>query len=148
MAPPCQSQWVLCDLSMNHLMTPMDSIVRVSYSHLVPFRYFNALLSFPQSSSSGSLTLVVKKYTAVWMSLLARELRNSNWAVVWWNAIAFYSGRYFASLASLTLNRWSTTGVAAFPVINYGNSSMMLSRYWNIDTYRLPLSMNLKYIPR
>ena len=38
----------------------------------------NALLSFPQSSSSGFLTLVVKKDTAVCMSLLACEIRNSN----------------------------------------------------------------------
>ena len=30
------------------------------------------------------------------------------------------------------LNRWSAAGVAAFPVINSGNSSMMLSRYLNI----------------
>ena len=59
-------------------MTPIDSIVRVIFSLLVPFRYFNALLSFPQSSLSGFLTLAVKNDTAVYMSLLARELRNSN----------------------------------------------------------------------
>ena len=150
MAPPCplQSQWVLCDPSMNHLMTPMDSIVRVGFSLLVPFRYFNALLSFPKSSSSGFLTLVVKKDTAVWMSLLAHELMNSNWEVVWWNAISFSSGRYFASSVSITLNRWSAAGVASFPVINYRNSSMMLYRYLNIDISRLLLSMNSKSIPR
>ena len=33
------------------------------------------------------------------------------------------------------MNRWSAAGVAAFPVINFGNSSMMLSRYWNIDEF-------------
>ena len=63
MAPPYpfQSQWLLWYPSTNHLMTPIDSIVRVNFSLLFPFRYFNALLSFPQSYSSGFLALVVRK---------------------------------------------------------------------------------------
>ena len=63
---------------MNHFMTLMDSIIKFGFSFLVPFSYFNALLSFPQSYLYGFLTLVVRKDTTVWMSPLTQELRNNN----------------------------------------------------------------------
>ena len=125
-------------------MNPMESIVRVSFSLLVPFRYLNAFLSFLQLSSSGFLTLVVKTDTAVWMSLLSRELRNSNWLVVWWNAIAFYSGRYFAFSESLMLNRWSVAGVAAFPWSIMGTNQWCCLGIWTLTLldFRCPWTRN------
>ena len=66
-APPCllQSQCVLCDLSTYHFSIPRFSTLRLSFRYFVPFKYFNTLFSFPQLSSSGNLTLVVRNATAV-----------------------------------------------------------------------------------
>ncbi len=52
-------------------MSGTASASKQSFRSIVPLRYYRTHLSFPQSSSSGSFTLAVRKATGVCMSLLA-----------------------------------------------------------------------------
>ncbi len=76
------SSCTACNASTHHLTTGMSSAVSLRPNVDVPFRYCSTRLSFPQLSSSGFLTLIVRKATRVCMSLLALADKKSNWASV------------------------------------------------------------------
>ncbi len=101
---PRQSPCTWCDPSMYQCIAKfIASVLSISLRYLVTFRYFRTLLSFPQSSSSGAYTHVVRNDTAVWMFWQALFAANSSWYTVWWNISACSSFSFFAS--SLTLKR-------------------------------------------
>ncbi len=52
-----------------------------------PFRYLSSLFTFPQLSSSGHLTRVVKNTVAGSMSRCALALKKNSRAVAWWKAL-------------------------------------------------------------
>ena len=79
---PLQSQWTPCDASICHFALARLFTVSRNLSRRLPLRYCSTLFTFPQSSSSGALTLVVRIATAVWMSLRALHKRNSSWATL------------------------------------------------------------------
>ncbi len=96
-----QSLCAACYVSTHHLTTGVSSAVSLRSNVIVPFRYLSTRLSFPQSSSSRFLTLVVRTSTGVCISLLAREDKKSNWATIWWNITACSSGRMVDLLSLL-----------------------------------------------
>ena len=118
---PLQSWWVWWDASMYQMILEIESAGRVSTKYLVPCRYLRMRFNFPQPSSSGCLTRVVKNAIVVWMSRWTRE-RNRICATVWWKARACSSGRSLASVGGRTLNRWSAAGLEDTPVIFSGKA--------------------------
>jgi hypothetical protein len=102
----------------------ISSALRISFIYRVPFMYFNCSTrtSFPQSSSSGAFTQVVRNDTAIWMSHLTLSAAKSSWYTVWWKASDSSSFSFLPSLR--TLKRWSLAGVVHIPVISLGNSFM------------------------
>ena len=101
---PLQSWWVWWETSMYQMISEIESADRdrVRSKYLVTLRYLRTHFNFPQSSSSGCFTWVVKNAIVVWISRLTWE-RNSSCATVWWNARACSSGR---SLASVGGQQW------------------------------------------
>mmetsp|Transcript_4536 Transcript_4536/g.9781 ORF Transcript_4536/g.9781 Transcript_4536/m.9781 type:complete len:88 (-) Transcript_4536:10-273(-) len=82
-APPecdLKSGWTANDTSTHHLITPTSSTSSTSGRYNVFLTYRRTLLSFPQSSSSGALTLVVRNDTAVKRSRRQRIMTNNNCA--------------------------------------------------------------------
>ena len=67
---PLQSSWTANAASTHHLITCRLFAFRVKLAPRVPYRYFRTLFNFPQSSSSGSFTLLQRNETGVWISLL------------------------------------------------------------------------------
>ncbi len=122
---PLQSWWVWWDASMYQMISEIESADRVRTKYLVPLRYLRTRFNFPQSSSSGCFTRVVKNAIVVWMSRLTWE-RNSSCATVWLNARACSSGRSLASVGGRTLKRWSAAGVEDTPVIFSGKAVKIL----------------------
>ncbi len=101
---PQQSSCTWCDPSIYQCIVKfIVSVLIVSLRYLVPFRYFRTLLSFPQSSSSGACTCVVRNNTTVWMSQQALFAANSSWYTVWWIISAYSLFSVFPS--SLTLRK-------------------------------------------
>ena len=94
MAPVCprQSSCTAYKVSTHHFTTDVSPTLKVSFSSLVPLRYFNTHFSFPQSSFSGLFTHVVRDYTAVCMSRRSLALMNSSCTTVWWKLFACSSG--------------------------------------------------------
>ena len=65
---PLQSLWVACEVSTRHLRHVILSAERLSFMCRVPLRYLRTRFSLPQSSSSGSLTRVVRKEIVFFVS--------------------------------------------------------------------------------
>ncbi len=132
MAPVCPWQlpcdW--CEASTYHQMIERDSAKRVSLREQVLWRYVKTHLSFPQSSSSGCFTLVVRKETGVWISWSTRD-RNRSLAVVWWKFHAWSLGSWQASVKGRTAKRWSAAGVEVTPVIFSGKENNNFVYVWN-----------------
>ena len=63
-----------------------ESDLRYRFMYSVPLKYIRPCLNFPQPSTSGSLTLVVRKYTRVLTSDLALLHRNK--VEPWFGGIA------------------------------------------------------------
>ena len=79
-------------------MIDRESTQSVSFVCLVPFRYFNTLFNFSQSSSSGCFTHIVRNTMAAYMSRRTRAAKNSSWA-------AYLFGMSLASAWPLIWNR-------------------------------------------
>jgi hypothetical protein len=88
---PLQLSRVAKEASTHHLITLRLSALRMSGRCIVHLMYLSSRLSFDQSSSSGFLTLVVRKATPDCMSFLALADANNSCATQWWNAIARFS---------------------------------------------------------
>ncbi len=56
------------DPSIHYFKMPLPSALKINGSDFVPLRYFIIWVNLPQSSLSGSLTLVVRKEIAVQVS--------------------------------------------------------------------------------
>ncbi len=105
-------------------------------------------LSLPQSSLSGRLTRVVRKETAVWISLRVRLQRNRSWVTVWWKAWACASDRNLALLSSRTVKWGSAPGVAQDVVMGSGKLVSIFDVYVIIDTCAIPSVAKLRSMPR
>ena len=66
---------------MYQMISESEVADKVRSKYFVPLRYLRTRFNFPQSSSSGCLTRVVKNAIVVWISRLTRE-RNSSCATV------------------------------------------------------------------
>ena len=78
MAPVCPFEYQCTpkDLSTHQTIFLSDSAVNNRLMYILPLRYIRTCLNFPQSSTSGSLTLFVRKDTSVLTSGLALLHRN------------------------------------------------------------------------
>lgn len=107
MAPDCplQSSCTAYEASTHHFGSVIVSADNTNGICIVPLRYCSTRFSFPQSSSSGDFTLVVRKAVGVWISHRARPCTNTSLAVVRWKLAACSSGNFFASPSPRILNR-------------------------------------------
>ena len=71
-----------------HLMTPRLWDLSMSIRCRIPLVYMSTFISFLQLYSSGILTQVHRKSTAILISFLDFEVTNIIYVTVWWNAIA------------------------------------------------------------
>ena len=93
------------EVSTHHITTERSPTFKVSFSFLVPLRYFNTRLSFNQSYSSGFYTHVMRNSTTICMSWSALALMSISCATFWWKVYSCYSGRYWLSISMCTLKR-------------------------------------------
>ena len=81
---PQQSSCTMYEASTHQFNTDMSPSLMVSFSSLVPLIYYNTRFIFPQSSSSGFFTHVVRNATSVCMSWHDLALVNSCFTTIWW----------------------------------------------------------------
>ena len=126
-----------------------ESAVRYRLIYSVTLRYIRPCLNLPQSSTLGSLTLVVSKDTSASTSGIALLHRNKIWVVVRWNCLAIYSGRSSLSSLSRILSILSPAGQALVQLRTYGNLSIICCRYLIMDMMSVPGKVpNYSSIPR
>ena len=104
----------------------------------VPFKYSRPYFRFPQSSSSGELTLVVRKSTRGCMSGRSIEHINNKWTTLLCKFCACSSGNSFVSFLSCTINRCSVVYVSEVLCITSRDSSMILCKYLILETIMVP----------
>ena len=97
---------------------------RVSFEWWITLIYFCTCSSSPQSSSSGLLTLIVRKDTNACMLDLAWIIMNSSCEMVWWDVTAFLSDNFLVSVLHWAWKRWSVAGVA------YQISPLLIICWW------------------
>ena len=117
---PLQLSCIWCEAAMYQAIFVRESAKRVRSRQNVVRKYFKRRLNLSHSSASGYLTRVARKAIVVWISRLSQE-RNSNCAVVWWNAHARSSDRNCASVMGRTWERQLPAGVDCTPVTFLGN---------------------------
>ena len=122
------SQCTPHNTSTHHLIMFRLSALMCLFIYSVPFRYFSPCFNFPQSSSSGSFTLVVRKDTSGSISGWAHLHRKRSRATVRWNCLACSSGSNLRSASSLISNKWSPAGEGLVDFFTLGNSSMTFCR--------------------
>ena len=86
---PRQSSCTAYEASIHHFNTEMSPFLKVSFSYIIPLIYFNTRFSFPQFSSSGYFTHVVRNVTYVCMYQRALELMNSTCTTLLWKICAW-----------------------------------------------------------
>ncbi len=104
--------------------------------HCLPWVEYPELQNLFQLS--GALMWVVRKATGVCMSCCALADRSRSHATMWWKMTAWSSGNGVALLASLTLNKWSLTGIVEGVLMTSGNLLIILLLYFTIDTDNTP----------
>ena len=137
---PLQSSGVLYDTYIHQLTTEKKFTLDFNFIWLGTFIYFNTHSSFSLSSLFGSLNLIVRNETSVWVYLLNYELINSNCSVEWWNISSRYSSKNYASSFLLTWNRCPATILANNPFKSSVNLSSTLCRNFIIKTFTTPVT--------
>ena len=95
---------------------------------MVDLMYFITRLNFRQSSSSGLLTLLLRNATFVWIYFLTWIVVNKSCTTEWWNEVDWCSSNSFISESYLTVNMFSTAGVATITCIVSGKSETIFFR--------------------
>ena len=117
---PRQSRWDAWDPSTYQRNTDMSLGRMMRGSSKVPLKYLTRCISLFQSSTSGPLTLVVRKATAVAMLGLAHLVRYKLLATKLWKTEACCSFKGTAS--GSTVKRFSDAGVMA--VLSEGSCTL------------------------
>ena len=102
---PLQSQCTPYEASTHHLIMLRESAFICLFVCRVPFRYISPCSSFPQSSSSGSFTLVVRNEINSSISGRSCLHRKISCTTVQWNCLACSYERNFLSPSSPMVNR-------------------------------------------
>ena len=92
---PFASLWVANNASTHHLTTLIKLILNVIFIRMVLCRYTSTQSSFAQSSYLGSLTLVVRNFITVCISVRNLAVVNSICTTEWWKC---YFSRLFQKL--------------------------------------------------
>ena len=125
---PRQSSCIWWDPSMYQWIAKfIVSALKTNLRYRAPLRYFKTLLSFPQSSSSGACTHVVKNVLFEYLDELCSVCCKQQLIYCMVECIRLFFAQFLPS--SLTLKRWSAAGVADTPVISSRKSDIMFDRY-------------------
>ena len=112
--------------STHHLITLRLSALKIRGMYIFLRRYWINHHNLRQLSSSGSITLTVRKATDVCMSFITFRVLNRSCATLWCNAVDCYLSNIFFSSSGYTSNIWYPVGVGDVCMISYGKSAITL----------------------